>query len=268
MKHAYGVLPFFLSIMGLVLLAGTPAVAAGATVSGVIKDASKQVVAKATVYLIPAADVEAMAKTAMEVKKNAANDEPMDDSLAANKEKYKQGISDKQGNFKVTDVADAKYFFYVVPADATYLPGGDKANTALAPADLKGKKIEILLSGNIPADAKFVGMTSCLKCHKAYGTEKMTLHKLGIRVAGNDFMEGSNTNDESALFCAEAEKAGVDAVNVTGGWHETAVPQLTASVPPGAYAYRARGLKEKVSVPVFASNRLGDPDVTNDPNWP
>jgi 2,4-dienoyl-CoA reductase (NADPH2) len=84
---------------------------------------------------------------------------------------------------------------------------------------------------------------------------------LGIRVAGNDFMEGSNTNDESALFCAEAEKAGVDAINVTGGWHETLVPQLTQAVPPGAYAYLARGIRDKVSIPVFASNRLGDPDV-------
>ncbi len=84
---------------------------------------------------------------------------------------------------------------------------------------------------------------------------------LGIRVAGNDFMEGSNTNTESALFCAEAEKAGIDAINVTGGWHETLVPQLTQGVPPGAYAYLARGIREKVSVPVFASNRLGDPDV-------
>ncbi len=84
---------------------------------------------------------------------------------------------------------------------------------------------------------------------------------LGIRVAGNDFMEGSSTNAESALFCAEAEKAGVDAINVTGGWHETLVPQLTQGVPPGAYAYLARGIREKVSVPVFASNRLGDPDV-------
>ncbi len=84
---------------------------------------------------------------------------------------------------------------------------------------------------------------------------------LGIRVAGNDFMEGSNTNAESALFCSEAEKAGIDAINVTGGWHETLVPQLTQGVPPGAYAYLARGIREKVSVPVFASNRLGDPDV-------
>ena len=186
MKHAYGVVPFFLIAVGLSLLVSTPAAAAGATVSGVIKDASKQTVPQATVYLIPASDVEAMAKTKMEIKKNAANDEPMEDSLAANKDKYKKGVSDKQGNFKIADVADAKYFMYVVPADAAYLPGGNKANAAISPKELKGKKVEILLSGNIPADATFVGTSSCLKCHKSYATEKMTLHKLGIRVAGKD----------------------------------------------------------------------------------
>lgn len=84
---------------------------------------------------------------------------------------------------------------------------------------------------------------------------------LGIRIAGNDFMEGGNTNKESALFAAEAEKAGVDAINVTGGWHETKIPQLTSNVPPGGFLYLSRGIKEKVSVPVFASNRLGDPYV-------
>jgi len=84
---------------------------------------------------------------------------------------------------------------------------------------------------------------------------------LGIRIAGNDFMEGGNTNKESALFAAEAERAGVDAINVTGGWHETKIPQLTSVVPPGGFLYLSRGIKEKVSVPVFASNRLGDPYV-------
>ncbi len=84
---------------------------------------------------------------------------------------------------------------------------------------------------------------------------------LGIRIAGNDFMEGGHTNEESATFAAEAVKAGVDAVNVTGGWHETYVPQLNTSVPSGAFVYLARGIKEKVDVPVFASNRLGDPYV-------
>ncbi|MBN2224904.1 MAG: FAD-dependent oxidoreductase [Deltaproteobacteria bacterium] len=82
---------------------------------------------------------------------------------------------------------------------------------------------------------------------------------VGIRIAGHDFMDGGHTNKESAAFAAAAQKAGVDAVNVTGGWHETNVPQLTTNVPPGVFVYLARGIKQQVTVPVFASNRLGDP---------
>lgn len=84
---------------------------------------------------------------------------------------------------------------------------------------------------------------------------------MGIRVSGQDFVKGGNTLDESSLFCGEAEEAGVNAINVTGGWHETNVPQVTSEVPPGAYLYLSHAIKEKVSVPVFASNRLGDPIV-------
>jgi 2,4-dienoyl-CoA reductase (NADPH2) len=84
---------------------------------------------------------------------------------------------------------------------------------------------------------------------------------MGIRVSGHDFMEGGHTNVESSLFCTEAEKVGVNSINVTGGWHESYIPQITTNVPPGAFLYLARGIKEKVRVPVFASNRLGDPLV-------
>jgi 2,4-dienoyl-CoA reductase (NADPH2) len=84
---------------------------------------------------------------------------------------------------------------------------------------------------------------------------------MGIRVSGHDFMEGGHTNVESSLFCTEAEKVGVNSINVTGGWHESYIPQITTNVPPGAFLYLARGIKEKVRVPIFASNRLGDPLV-------
>lgn len=84
---------------------------------------------------------------------------------------------------------------------------------------------------------------------------------MGIRVSGHDFMEGGHTNVEAALFCTEAEKAGVNSINVTGGWHESYIPQITTNVPLGAFLYLARGIKDKVGVPVFASNRLGDPFV-------
>lgn len=82
-----------------------------------------------------------------------------------------------------------------------------------------------------------------------------------VRVAGNDFMPGSHTNTESRAFCQALEKAGVNAINVTGGWHETPVPQLTMNVPPGAYAYLASGIKQAVSIPVIACNRINTPDL-------
>ncbi len=80
-----------------------------------------------------------------------------------------------------------------------------------------------------------------------------------VRVAGNDFMAGSNTNEEARLFCRQLEQAGIDGINVTGGWHETTVPQTTMSVPPGAFVYLARNIKKEVSIPVIACNRINDP---------
>ncbi|MDK9706559.1 MAG: hypothetical protein OEL83_05870 [Desulforhopalus sp.] len=186
MKYALRMVPLFLIAMGLPLLTGGQAAAAGGTVSGIVKDVSKQAVAKAEVYLIPAADVAKMGKTALEIKKNATTDEPLEDNLAANKDKYPKATSDAQGNFSIAGVTDGSYFVYAVPADTTYLPGGNKANKALSVKELTEKKVEVLLSGNVPADATFVGTSKCLECHKDYATEKMTLHKLGIRVAGKD----------------------------------------------------------------------------------
>ena len=184
MKHPFGKVAAVLSVMGLAFLMSAPAADAGTAVNGVVKDVSAQNVASATVYLIPSADVAAMAKNPMEIKKNAANDEPLEDNLAVGKDKYPKAVTDGQGNFKIADVVDGKYFIYVVPKDSTYLPGGDKANQAVSTTELKDKKVEILLSGNIPVDASFVGTSACLECHKDYGAEKMTLHKLGIKVAG------------------------------------------------------------------------------------
>jgi 2,4-dienoyl-CoA reductase (NADPH2) len=82
-----------------------------------------------------------------------------------------------------------------------------------------------------------------------------------MRLAGNEFMEGGNTNEEAQRFASELEKAGVDLFNVTGGWHETRIPQLTMFVPRQAFTYLAQGIKGAVSVPVLASNRINDPRV-------
>ena len=84
---------------------------------------------------------------------------------------------------------------------------------------------------------------------------------VGMRVAGNDFVPGGSTNPEAAAFAAACAAAGVDLINVTGGWHETRVPQLTTEVPLAGLAYLARGVKQAVDVPVAASNRVNHPAV-------
>ena len=80
-----------------------------------------------------------------------------------------------------------------------------------------------------------------------------------IRLAGNDFMPGGNTNKETRIFAIELEKHGIDAFNITGGWHETRVPQVPMELPRGGFAYLAKGVKSVVSKPVIACNRINDP---------
>lgn len=85
-----------------------------------------------------------------------------------------------------------------------------------------------------------------------------------IRMAGNDFVPGSNTDEETPLIAKAYEKAGVDMINVTGGWHESRVPQLPMELPRGCYSYLALNIKKAVSVPVMASNRIATPNDAED----
>jgi 2,4-dienoyl-CoA reductase (NADPH2) len=86
---------------------------------------------------------------------------------------------------------------------------------------------------------------------------------LSFRVAGNEFMEGGLGNQEMQVFCRKLEKAGVDMINVTGGWHETRVPQITMGLPRGGFIYLAQGIRQAVSIPVMASNRICDPRLAD-----
>jgi 2,4-dienoyl-CoA reductase (NADPH2) len=86
-------------------------------------------------------------------------------------------------------------------------------------------------------------------------------YPITIRMAGNDFVPGSNSDTETPEIARVYERAGVDAINITGGWHESRVPQLPMELPRSAYAYLALNIKRAVSVPVMASNRITDPET-------
>ncbi|MEW6669213.1 MAG: FAD-dependent oxidoreductase [Thermodesulfobacteriota bacterium] len=104
------------------------------------------------------------------------------------------------------------------------------------------------------------GLEVIEKVRRAVGADYPIL----IRLSGSDFMAGGHTNREARIFAAEAEKTGIDLFNVTGGWHETRIPQLSMFVPRKAFVYLAQGIRSAVSVPVIASNRINDPRVAED----
>jgi 2,4-dienoyl-CoA reductase (NADPH2) len=86
---------------------------------------------------------------------------------------------------------------------------------------------------------------------------------IGIRMAGNDFIPGSTTDEEMPRIARIYEEAGVNIINVTGGWHESRVPQLPMELPRGVYSYLALNIKKAVSLPVIASNRITDPETAD-----
>src|SRR3990172_10096820 len=143
--------------------------AAATTVKGAVTDGSKQRIAGATVYLIPAADVEKLGKASpIDRKINSPNDEPMEDTLAPNRDKYQKGTTDNKGNFSIPKVADGKYFVYVEPSDKEHLPGGSLSNKSMTAAELAKTPLKIAVSGKSPDNASFVGSSQCLRFHSHY----------------------------------------------------------------------------------------------------
>lgn len=86
-----------------------------------------------------------------------------------------------------------------------------------------------------------------------------------VRMNGNDFMPGGQGRKELQEYAkALVERCKVDALCINVGWHEARIPQITAQVPRGAFAYLARGIKEMVNVPVIASHRINDPETARE----
>ncbi|HEY5513416.1 MAG TPA: FAD-dependent oxidoreductase [Geomonas sp.] len=85
-----------------------------------------------------------------------------------------------------------------------------------------------------------------------------------VRMNGNEFMKDGSTRQDLQEYAVRLAAAGVDALCINVGWHEAQVPQIVTEVPRGVFAYLARGIKERVLVPVIASHRINDPDAARE----
>jgi len=79
-----------------------------------------------------------------------------------------------------------------------------------------------------------------------------------------DLVEGGNTWDEIVTAARALEAAGVHLLNTGIGWHEARVPTIVTSVPRAAFRGVSARLKQEITIPVCASNRINTPEVAED----
>ena len=82
---------------------------------------------------------------------------------------------------------------------------------------------------------------------------------ISYRISGDDFMKGGLRQDGVKMVARALEKAGVDLLNVTAGWHQAFLPLASMDVPRGTYVYLAEGIKQVVKVPVVTCHRINTP---------
>ncbi|GAA1121157.1 NADPH-dependent 2,4-dienoyl-CoA reductase [Citricoccus alkalitolerans] len=80
-----------------------------------------------------------------------------------------------------------------------------------------------------------------------------------FRMSMVDLVPDGQTLEETLDLARELEGAGVSLLNTGIGWHEARVPTIVTSVPRAAFADFTGRIREAVSVPVAASNRINMP---------
>lgn len=81
------------------------------------------------------------------------------------------------------------------------------------------------------------------------------------RLSMIDLVEDGHNLEEVIQLGKAAEDAGATIVNTGIGWHEARVPTIVTSVPRGAFTWITARLKQELSVPVVACNRINTPEV-------
>jgi len=188
-----------------------------------VRDTAGLALNGATVYAIPATDVEALAKQPITLTNGLYTadaqkvDEPLEDLINGNYTPtgggvatYKSAVTDSGGKAVLANLpASANYFVYVKPAgaDGAHLPGGSLTRTATAGSAMIGKDTAVTVSTTPSAAATYIGSSLCLACHKDKAGVKQTLHKLGIMVPRSpsglqDLTQFSSTTDLDQDFYA------------------------------------------------------------------
>ena len=91
----------------------------------------------------------------------------------------------------------------------------------------------------------------------AVGRDFIIIYRLSML----DLVDGGSAWDEVEALAKRIEAAGATIINTGIGWHEARIPTIATMVPRAAFAWVTRRLKDAVSIPLIATNRINDPAV-------
>lgn len=87
---------------------------------------------------------------------------------------------------------------------------------------------------------------------------------LMFRLSALDLVEDGQSQDDILWLAPRIEVAGADILDTGIGWHEARIPTISQAVPRGAFSFAPRAVREAVSIPVLASNRINTPELAED----
>ena len=85
-----------------------------------------------------------------------------------------------------------------------------------------------------------------------------------FRMSMLDLIPDGQSWDETVQLAQALQAAGTTILNTGIGWHEARVPTIVTSVPRAAFAWVTAKLREAVTIPVIASNRINTPEVAEE----
>jgi 2,4-dienoyl-CoA reductase (NADPH2) len=92
------------------------------------------------------------------------------------------------------------------------------------------------------------------------GPELLVIYRLSML----DLVEGGQTQEEVRLLARAVEAAGATIISTGIGWHESRVPTIATSVPRAAFAGVTAALRDAVSIPLVAANRINTPEAAEE----
>jgi 2,4-dienoyl-CoA reductase (NADPH2) len=114
--------------------------------------------------------------------------------------------------------------------------------------------------GGTPQNRRRFAVEIVRRMRDAAGDDFVLIYRMSLL----DLVEDGQRFADVVALAVEVQQAGATLINTGIGWHEARVPTIPTSVPRAAFAPVTGRLRQHVTIPVIASNRINMPEVAEE----